>query len=743
MTAEPVAGRPDPVLVEYADRTGRGFSLLDQARRRTEVAALQEVAAGLVRSTVEQPKVDTGSHPVHGLLQVTSGGRAYWCFHVQGRRGPFGAAGTCQFVFGDATTWSPGELWAWGSQHCLGGLVRADATPRKVPSGGSVAVADGVLRDLAEGRMRIALDRDPQGVAALLTGLLPTLPRDVVARYWWRTCLLERPTTTNQPIVAGGWPDDLRALQARHAELVDAWLERHVLPGVAPVTLTKARENALVWLAKHVAGSSPRIRPDVEVRDMGGLLDWIGTTELPIEVEQVAGYLSQPHLNQPLAASADVVAQWGRDHPQQARTHLVEKTGTDEIQKALLAGMWKAAAEDGCNELCIPPTPEPVTGWRHRLATAIRMRHPDDPAAIADDLAALRRAGVALVSHADLVAARNWLCSLDLTPETHPQFFPDSLHDLRQRLAESGSLSAQDREKLLERGDRLLDDLKTLAPDAQRWWPSAAAELVGLLVEAGRPDDVGPLTTALIDVPEASPERFGRLVDAVAVHDEGVCRDVMRFGLRALVTARPTLELPADLDRRCAAALASDAETVPAEVCYLLRRLQSLPSSSGADIDADPTASAPVMDRSGQEAAAEVDSSASEPVTDRSGEDAVAAAAGRPEPSRTEKGSRRVKKPDVEGHRRRLARKQKVALVAFIALAVVLIAVLAVAIVLTPTSAQPDPSPTPPSSAQVTPTPSPGSPTTTAPATSPNGSSAPDPPKDGPPTSAPPGVTAG
>ncbi|MGH3912587.1 MAG: hypothetical protein ACRDTC_04150 [Pseudonocardiaceae bacterium] len=728
MTAEPVTGRPDPVLVEYADRTGRGFSLLDQARRRTEVAALQEVAAALVRSTVEQPKVDTGSHPVHGLLQVTSGGRAYWCFHVQGRRGPFGAAGTCQFVFGDTTTWSPGELWAWGSQHCLGGLVRVDVESQEVPSGGSVAVADGVLRDLAAGRMRIALDHDPQGVAALLTGLLPTLPHDVVARYWWRTCLLERPTTTNQSIVAGGWPDDLRALQARHAELVDAWLDkRHVLPGVAPVTLPKARENALVWLAKHVVGSGPRIRPDAEVRGMGELLDWIGTTELPIEAEQVEGYLAQPRLHQRLAASADVVAQWGRDHPQQARTHLVEKTGGDEIQKALLAGMWKAAAKDGRNELCIPPSPEPVTGWRHRLATVIRMRHPDDPAAIVDDLVALRHVGVALVSHEDLVAARNWLGSLDLTPETHPQFFPDSPDDLRERLAGSGSLSAQDREKLLDRGDNLLDDLKTLAPEAQRWWPSAAAELVGLLVEAGRPDDVGPLTIALIDVPEASPERFVRLADAVAVHDEGIRRDVLRFGLRALATARPTLELPADLDRRCAAALAGDVETVPAEVRYLLRRLESLPSSSGTDIEAAPTAPEPVTDRPGPDAVAEVDPSAAEPVTDRSGAEAVAAVADPPEPSGTETGSRRVKKPDdVERHRQRFTWKQKVALVVFIALAVVLIAVLAVAIVWTPTGAQPDP--TPPSSAQVTPTPSTGSPTTTAPATTPNGSSIPNPP---------------
>jgi hypothetical protein len=562
VTVDLATGRAAPILVEFADRLGLGFKLLDKARRG-ELATMQDAAASLLKSAVGQPKLDTGTLPVHGLMYVSVAGRRYWCFHVQGRRGPFGAAGTCQFVFADAAGWLPGELWRWCQQRCADGPFQPTARMREAPAGGSSAAAQRVLRELATGRSRIALGIDAGAAGALLTGLLQVLPPDVVARYWWRTCLLEPPSRGEQPVVAGRWPDVLRERRGDQAERVDEWL------GGSSRSLTAEQEKALGWLADFVAEPAADFAPPTAVRGMVGLLDWLAAAKLPVTLDQVEGLLEFGDPDARLVDAAPLVTLWAQRHPATARAHLLARTGGADVQKALFEGLWTATVTNRRDELHVPPA-ETTAEWRTRLTAAMRTRRDGDVAAIADDLAQLQQAGVVSTTDDGLVAARAWLTDLGLTAAAHPRFLPGTLADVRARFAVSGSLSAQDRAWLHARGDRLPADLAELAPYAQEPWPAPGMELVGLLVDAGRRSDVGPLAEVLLDTENTSLDRFTALAGAAGSYGDDVRRAVLRHGLRPLAARNSDLALPAELERDCITAFTDDA-AAPAQVRHLLR----------------------------------------------------------------------------------------------------------------------------------------------------------------------------
>ncbi|MGD9525205.1 hypothetical protein [Pseudonocardia sp.] len=565
MTVELAAeARHEPILVEFADRVGLGFKLLNKARR-SEVSILQDAAASLL-SAVGQPKLDTGTLPVHGLMYVSVARRRYWCFHVQGRRGPFGAAGTCQFVFADAASWPPGELWRWCVQRCADGPFRAGVQQREAPSGGNSVLAQRVLRELTTGRARISLAIDPETASALLTGLLQVLPLDVVARYWWRTCLLEPPTRSEQPVVAGRWPDVLRKRRGDQAKRVDEWL------GSSSPSLTPAQEKAMVWLADFVSEPTADFATPSTVRGMGGLLDWLATEKLRLTIDRVAGLLDADDPDGRLVGDVPLVTLWAQRQPTAARMYLLAGSGGADVQKALFEGLWTTAVTNHVDELHVPPA-KSTAEWRERLAAAMRARRNDDVAAIAGDLAQLQQVGLAPTTDEGLAAARAWLMDLGLTAATHPEFFPDTLDDVRARLAANRSLSAQDRKWLLARGDRLPADLGELAPHTQEPWPKAAMELVGVLIEAGRRDDIGGLAEALMDTEMTSLERFAALVESVTLFGDDVRRTVLRHGLQPVAARRSELVLPDELERECIAAFTYDA-AAPAHVRYLLQRAE-------------------------------------------------------------------------------------------------------------------------------------------------------------------------
>lgn len=559
-----VRDRPAPAVVEFADR-GLGFDLQTDGNR-----TLADAARLLLQTTVGQPGVRTGTHPVRGLLHLPDHG--LWCYVVQGRGGLFGSAGTCQFVFADAAAWHPGDLWLWCAARCGTGLFRPDGPGTDLLAGGDRRVAAEVLRGIADGVARIGLGADPRAAEQTLGGLLPALPGDVVARYAWTTCLLAKPASAAQPVVGGGWPADLRAADRGAAAAIDSWLgDRRPLPGGVPLMMQGRRQRAVDVLAELVSVGAVRLRVPDGVTDLSGLLDTVAAERLPLDDDQIGGLLDSATALDRLETATDRVSGWAARHPQDARRHVALGTGSVTVRSALLDGLWTAAL-DGRDELHLPPAAEPERGWHERLAQAILDRRAD-PAAVAADLAELRHAGIALTSDDDLTQARRWLLSLGLSDDVDPDLFPDTLDAVRHRFAATGRLGPDDRAALLDRARR--DPVRavlTFAPHAGSHGPEAAAELYRVLDAAERPDGAAALTAALLASPPGASEFIG-LLDAVP--DEHARRAVARQGLRLVSDGSP---LPDDVLRRCAEVVAGDPATDP-EYRVLLRRLALEPAA--------------------------------------------------------------------------------------------------------------------------------------------------------------------
>ncbi|WP_430785900.1 hypothetical protein [Actinoplanes sp. G11-F43] len=205
------------VVVQWTDADGLGFS-----RKGQGGAEYWTAAERLLNTDLAQPPgpiLDTGGHPVWTLRHVPVGRRTTWCFVVQGRRGEagLGVAGTCRFAFAPDGMDAAG---AWRSGITATGMT---AVAHGVPAREISARVREVLRALDSRYERIAIDLEPAGAAAVIAGVLGSVPEAEARARSWSTCtLLLAPGRARQPAVSGAWPEQFRAWAPQLAATVAA-----------------------------------------------------------------------------------------------------------------------------------------------------------------------------------------------------------------------------------------------------------------------------------------------------------------------------------------------------------------------------------------------------------------------------------------------------------------------------------------------------------------------------------------
>ncbi len=563
---------PDaPVLVQYAD-AGAGFALDPALRRDTRLQRFVRATEKLLTETVTQPPVPTGRHVVWSLVAVdVPDVGSHWCFALQGRGGPYGPAGTCQFAFASFDDRSAAQLWQWCTTRIdAQGFVAPHSQPAQAglppaPERGRELVR-AVLTDLANGRTRIDLGGSPRDAALALARLLPVLPPSVIARYLWSTCLLAPPYSVRKPVVAAAWPEDLRVADERAAARVDTLLGSDDPTGVLhTVRLSERRQRAIAWLAEDITSPHPSFKPE-DTRDVAGLLDLVVSKHLPVVLAEVPKLLADPEAvaEERLARSGAVVRAWTGEQPAEARTALMDRNRHRDVTVALFDGLWELLDHDRGGELAVPPAAEPLPGWHERLGELINDRFPEH-ADLRGAVWSLRREGGPLASGDALVEAREWLIDLGLDAKADKDLLPFPTQRIVARIIEHGRLLPADRLALLALDRTPQPELDTIMQGVGTVSPAVAADLVEVLATAGadEADTVGAFAGNLLDHSgsgQGTAEWFAALVRGLRdleVPPDDVVRWLLRVMLGPLVR-RPELVLPPDVVDYCRLAIATD-----------------------------------------------------------------------------------------------------------------------------------------------------------------------------------------
>ncbi|GAA2854745.1 hypothetical protein Acy02nite_73730 [Actinoplanes cyaneus] len=433
------------IRVEWADVSGTGFS--PQRRDDEDVAPEYWTAAeAMLHDDLSQPPEGlrrTGEHPVWTLRRVVVGNARTWCFVVQGRRGPFGVAGTCRFGF------APPGMGAYESWRCGAEQVAEPSDPpEEEPPPGLLSV---VLGGILLGQRVIPIARPPAEAAWVIRRALGVVPEQEARRWSWSTCLLQPPGGGSPRVVAGRWPPGFHDEEPDLGRAVRQTFAGGPVTGeqVAAFLADPAAERSFEQLVVRAAQGRThpgRLRGDLSLLEM--IRQGRGSA-LPVRQEEALEMLGTRHGRDELAREhLDKVRRIGLDHPEQARRILSGMRIEPVLEQELLAGLIQAQDRTEENPLGLPTGRDPGSAaWLLRLAELFREAYRPD-----------ERAGHALrwwrshrpwKTNLDLVAARDWLLSAGLLVPDAPELFPIRTEVIIGELRRHHRVTPAAREELL------------------------------------------------------------------------------------------------------------------------------------------------------------------------------------------------------------------------------------------------------------------------------------------------------
>ncbi|MET8153152.1 hypothetical protein ACIBSW_39975 [Actinoplanes sp. NPDC049668] len=414
------------IMVQWADLTGRGFSPHEvgpPAPREYWAAAERLLQADLsqppegIRSTV--------GHPIWTLRRVQVQGRWLWCFVVQGRRGPFGVAGTCRFAF--ATEDMPAlRAWTAGSE-----LAAGDQGLPPVPHDAAwfERTVLQVLGGVVVRQSAIPVAGGPAEAAALIPAALKVLPERQSRAWSWTTCMLQRPDSADLRVVSGGWPDEFRRSEPNRAESIDHWFRRGpVSEDEIKAHLTRADVRRGFEYLVHYASTGKRPEPELLSGDhsLDEMLIELGHANHVPDWPDVPSMLETPGGVRRLAANhRKLVRQWAGKEPAAAIARLRADFAAP-LAEEVLAGAVAAQDDTSENLLGLPTAEAPeLTDWHDHLAALLLSCYRQPDRLREHTRQWITPLGV-LGNDRDLAAARDWLLKLGLTPGDDPEHFPAS-----------------------------------------------------------------------------------------------------------------------------------------------------------------------------------------------------------------------------------------------------------------------------------------------------------------------------
>jgi hypothetical protein len=465
------------IMVQWADLTGRGFSPHEEGP-----AAPREywgAAERLLQADLSQPPEgirSTVGHPVWTLRRVLVQGRWLWCFVVQGRRGPFGVAGTCRFAFATEGMTAL-EAWTAGTEIAAGDQ-RAPAVPYDAERF-QLAVMQ-LLGGIVTKQPAIPVDGDPAQTATIIQAALKVLPERELRAWSWSTCMLQRPDSPDLRVVSGGWPDDFRREEPHRADGIDQLFRRGPVTEADIKNRLKRTEvlRGFEFLVHYAATGQ---RPDPELlrgdHPLEEMLVELGHANFVPSWTDVPSMLETPGGRRRLAKEhVLLVKQWALNTPTEAVGWLQEEL-SGPLEDALLAGAVAAQSGTPDNILDLPTAarPEP-TAWHKRLATLLVHAYPQPKQLRAVTYRWIGPSGL-LGSFPDRIAARAFLLSLGLTMRDDSEYFPPDPHTVVAELNTHHECTAAVTEEVL-RAERPLRFLNSLSERLEPLPGRAVGELL-------------------------------------------------------------------------------------------------------------------------------------------------------------------------------------------------------------------------------------------------------------------------
>lgn len=412
------------VMVQWADLTGGGF-------RRHEVGApaareYWAAAEQLLQSDLSQPPEgirSTVGHPVWTLRRVAVRGRSTWCFIVQGRRGPFGVAGSCRFAFAPEQmpaleAWRAGRAVAAADYEPIAGLPATDDD-----LGTTFAdVLGDVLGALVVGRPAVPVDVPPELAAVLIPRVIAQLPETVAQAWSWSTCTLKRPEVRR--LVSGRWPDDFRLTDPARAGAIDQ-IFRNGIPSRQEVKQLLASEEAttgLEWLVDY-ALKARRPRPELlAYGDLNRMVVDLGQEKRPPDVRQVPLRLTDKHGRRTLHQHPHLVRQWAAEHPRDAQQRIGTVEDDPALYRQIVYGLVEAQSSTADNVMELPDNDAPgLTKWAETLADELKDAYPRKE--LRAMLLGWTKPGHVYADLNDRAAARDWFHRMGFTPDHEPLLF--------------------------------------------------------------------------------------------------------------------------------------------------------------------------------------------------------------------------------------------------------------------------------------------------------------------------------
>jgi hypothetical protein len=597
------------IMVQWADLTGRGFSPHEVGPEvpREYWAAAERLLQGDLSQPPEGIRSTVG-HPVWTLRRVQVQGRWQWCFVVQGRRGPFGVAGTCRFAFA-AESMSAWDAWTAGTE-----VAAADHTLPASPHDPDqfTRAMIQVLGGVAIRQAAVPVAGDPVQAAAIIVAALKVLPERQLRAWSWSTCVLQRPDSPESRVVSGRWPDEFRRSEPNRAESIDQWFRR------GPVTEEEiksrlARKDVLRGFEDLVHYACTGKRPSPELlhgeHTLDEMLVELGHANHLPEWQDVPSMLDSPGGIRRLADNhLPLVEEWARREPGAAIGRLRDDLGAP-LTEALLGGAVSAQSGTCENVLGLPTAAAPArTEWHDHLVTLLRRRHPE-PKALREVTAGWITPTAVLGNDRDLVAARAWLLRLGLTPADDPAYFPPdpALVITQLNTHHAYTQPAHDEIALTRRPlallDSLVDQLDPLPGQAvgDLLWMSATRI-------PGRPADsetrlLQPLATALTRSGlggKADEHWVDTMLDTVQRHLAGRrstrLSRIMSGALEALLEVDPDAPRSPTLTQRCLAISSHHHASPAAATALRFATVRSAPHQSRSwPQDGQDTGSYPIV----------------------------------------------------------------------------------------------------------------------------------------------------
>ena len=485
-------------MVQYADVQGIGFRPYVPAGEAKADRGYWQLAEALLDGEVAQPRegLYTLPHPVWRLRLIRGGTSRYWCFTVQGRGGPYGAAGTCRFAFWPERD-HPAEVWKEGwhriaSDH-PGGVPAADQTWVRT-------ALEPVLGALVTGQRRVRLPGTPAEAAGLIHAALRAVPEPASAGLLWSTCLLQLPEP-GQAVLAPMWPDEFTDAVPK----LGAQLSELLQPGPSAIFqkgADKQRRSALRWLINQAAAGYP---PATSADTVLGRIDEIAMSQHLYAAENAPHLLGSKDGRAILVGQPALVREWVAANAQAAILALAGPMEA-ELGGIILYDLIAIQAATRQNILGVP-TPQHLKPAQPDFGKLIARFEPDAPMRV-DIIRRLSREAMLFGEPPDLAPLHDWLIGpVGLLPGDAHDLFPPRVPVLVRALRAKPPLSREHLDEL-RRAEEPWLALDRVVAEAGALSPAQAAHaiVVGVALEPGRPwaDRVGGLAATLTqDIAEA------------------------------------------------------------------------------------------------------------------------------------------------------------------------------------------------------------------------------------------------